>query len=451
MRTIKANLAAYMDAIPFEGLPQTINDAIVTTRGLGLDYLWVDALCIVQDDEDDRNKELPLMAHIYNSSYVTISAATAATCLDGFLAPRKLTDRPIRLRAKCPDGKMGSVLLVPDAAELDDNAYPINSRAWTLQEHLLAPRLLMFGPTRVRFVCLSKTRFDGGWELPSGAPQAGMPALGRSTLLAARDGVLLRASIPVAVSAILSRTGLMKAALKLTDEERDAGKALADHWADVVRAFTSRGLGFPGDRLPAISGIAEMMHQPEMGEYLAGLYSTELHPQLVWQRAEQQPLLKRPDEYRAPSWSWAAIDGAVEFPAEFELRNQESLAEILECKVIPRSEQEKYIAFNEGCLLRISGNAALANFSVDPASGSLRSSLNIPGLTFVEDAATVWPGDGVELLLLEVMKYDWIAHGLLLHALENNTGMHTRVGHFVINGPQDDGLLNWTREELRVI
>ena len=451
MRTTKANLATYTDAIPYHALPQTIKDAVITTRGLGLDYLWVDALCIVQDDEDDRTKELPLMAQIYNSSYVTISAATAATCLDGFLVPRKLTRRPIRLRARCPDGKMGSVLLVPDNSELYDDAYPINRRAWTLQEHLLAPRVLMFGPTRARFVCLSKTRFDGGWALPSDAPQTGMPALGRVTLFASAYGVFLSANIPVALRAFLCRSGLIKAALKFTDEERTLRQALVDHWADIVRAFTSRSLGFPGDRLPAISGIAEAIHCPEMGEYLAGLYANELHPQLVWRRAEQQPLLKRPDRYRAPSWSWAAIDGAVEFPAEFNLRNQESLARILECRVIPRSEREKYIAFSEGCLLRISGKTALATFSVDFDTGRLQLPSDIPGLTTVEDAAAVWRAADVELLLLEVMKYDLVAHGLLLQALENNTGMYTRVGYFVTKGPYDDALLTWTREEVSVV
>lgn len=451
MRTTKANLATYIDAIPYDRLPQTIKDAIIATRRLGLEYLCIDALCIVQDDEEDRSKELPLMAQIYNASYVTISASTATTCLDGFLAPRRTEKRPIRLPARCPNEKMGSVLLVQDFSEVEDDAYPINTRAWTMQEHLLAPRLLVFGPTRVRMVCLSKTRFDGGFTLPAELRQAGMPYLGFSTLFAAKYGVISDAHRNSSVNDFLSRTSLMKPGLKYEGSGGDQLKEFARHWGNIVEAYTSRSLGFPSDRLPAISGIAKVVHRPELGDYLAGLYTTDLHAQLVWRRAEKQAPLTRPNEYRANSWSWAAIDGTVEFPADFMRRGRESMARILECKVIPRSEREKYVAFHEGGVLWISGRTASAVFPVDSATLRLQLPSDMPELTMVEDAAAVWPTSDVELLLLEVLQHDWVSHGILLRALENDTGMYTRMGYFSLTGPLVDAMDTWKWEEVSLV
>jgi hypothetical protein len=78
-KTVKSRVAAYEKDIPLHTLPRTIHDALIVTRGIGLRYLWVDAMCIVQDDGDDMAEQIGQMYAVYRSAYVTISAATAST------------------------------------------------------------------------------------------------------------------------------------------------------------------------------------------------------------------------------------------------------------------------------------------------------------------------------------------------------------------------------------
>ncbi|RYP76955.1 hypothetical protein DL770_007129 [Monosporascus sp. CRB-9-2] len=354
--TTKETISMHTDSITLNNLPKTLRDAVTTTRGLRLKYLWVDALCIIQDDEADRMRELPCMAQIYNNAYVTISASTATSCHDGFLEPRRLKYKPIRLPAKCPNGKAGSVLLMHDISELRDEPDPIHTRGWTLQEHLLAPRLLMFGPLRMQFSCIARTRHDGGSPIAFGAQQSVFPDIGKSTLFAVKYGGFVSAgrTNKVRLQGLLYRTGLMRLALKMTNETPLLTQMLVQHWADIVTAYTARTLGVLNDRLAAISGIASKLHRPELGDYLAGLYSTYLHVQLLWRRSDQQLLLPRPKEYRAPSWSWAAVDGVISLsinPDDID-RFGASIAvpSILESSIMSASDTDAYSRFTSGTL-----------------------------------------------------------------------------------------------------
>ena len=98
-------------------LPATIQDAIIVTRKLGLRYLWVDALCIFQDSTSDKDAEIAKMDQIYQNARLTISAASAEKCQDGFLAPRSWRgdfSLPISYSSipfACPNGKTGNILL----------------------------------------------------------------------------------------------------------------------------------------------------------------------------------------------------------------------------------------------------------------------------------------------------------------------------------------------------
>jgi len=70
--TTKANLDEYMNAIPVDKLGLTIQDAIETTRRLGFRYIWVDALCIVQDDAEQTACEIKQMSSIYKNATAVI-------------------------------------------------------------------------------------------------------------------------------------------------------------------------------------------------------------------------------------------------------------------------------------------------------------------------------------------------------------------------------------------
>ena len=79
-----------LENIPLSSFPLTLRDGIIVAHGLGFRYLWIDALCIVQDDEDDKDNEIPQMRWIFFNADCIIIAATAAHCHCGFLQARVL-------------------------------------------------------------------------------------------------------------------------------------------------------------------------------------------------------------------------------------------------------------------------------------------------------------------------------------------------------------------------
>jgi hypothetical protein len=144
--TSRETFNEYTEQLPYEQLPQTILDAFTVTRNLGLEYIWIDALCIIQDDVEDVTREISKMRHVYENSQVTISAASAATVQDGFLRQEfvpldlhklpTLKDEPHRLLV-ASNGK--------DRCEVfSSKPLPVNDRGWTLQEIYFAPRILVF-------------------------------------------------------------------------------------------------------------------------------------------------------------------------------------------------------------------------------------------------------------------------------------------------------------------
>ncbi|KAF4840937.1 hypothetical protein CGCSCA4_v009786 [Colletotrichum siamense] len=131
-KTLRSNFASYQDHIDFSTLPTTIQDAAIVTIQIGLSYLWVDAMCIIQDDDNDKMKEIAKMHAIYRSSQVTIAPSEAATSKTGFLRPRDMW-RPIKMKARFDENVFSDVLLVPEGSSCRSSA-PLFRRGWTLQE-----------------------------------------------------------------------------------------------------------------------------------------------------------------------------------------------------------------------------------------------------------------------------------------------------------------------------
>ncbi|KAI1425069.1 heterokaryon incompatibility protein-domain-containing protein [Xylaria sp. FL1777] len=425
--TTKATLEQHLRVLPASEFPQTIKDAIMVTRALKVKYVWIDAICIVQDDPEDKAVEISRMTDIYNLSYVTISASTASTCHDGFLQTRKLDKTPIRLRAEFSRNQKGSVLLVVDPASEE----PIHTRGWTMQEHLLAPRLLMFGSLCMEFRCLSGQERDGGSILPFGVQQPGIPAMeGRvaSVLYTAKYGGVpdARHKNVLKRNTFLYRTGLMSLALKMTGEKDELQGVVIEQWASIVEAYTQRALGVLDDRLNAISGIAKKMHRAELGEYLGGLFSYKLLLQLMWSRAEGQGQLPRPSQgYRAPSWSWASIDGQVAFGNRM-WSSAEATARLLEFNVQPKSEMEKYTKYVSG-LVRISGNATTLKLVIDPFTRELVAPQSHTDLSLILDAQEFQDVSSLDVYLLQILHDSGVIRGLVLQDYKDGT--FRRIGY----------------------
>jgi hypothetical protein len=130
-----------------------LNTAVnCVTRKLGVRYLWIDALCIIQDSMDDKAVEIGAMERIYTNSTVTIAIVNAIGATEGFLQtkPRLRVELPYR----CPDGTFGSIQISPWEI-IDLSQEILYTRAWCLQENLLSPRLLLFTNNEVIWQCES--------------------------------------------------------------------------------------------------------------------------------------------------------------------------------------------------------------------------------------------------------------------------------------------------------
>ncbi|KAK1717389.1 heterokaryon incompatibility protein-domain-containing protein, partial [Colletotrichum acutatum] len=289
IKTTTVNLARHQRGIEVRNLPKTIQDAIHVTRHLGVKLLWVDSLCIVQNDPALLAREVGDMAHYYANSIITISAAVAKSCAEGFLSPPNTTG---------PDGYVGFYFPFsgdprPDNSskrrfklfrgEARDEIDHIDTRAWTLQESLLATRLVSFGTRRISWACMT-TRFG-----PSSGAASLRDRINPEHLISDPHAILYP---PL--------------------------EAIFQLWSKVVEEFSQRTLSVPEDRLLAISGVAQTlgnMVNPlddiDTSPYAAGLWNTPLLPlQLLWM--PKKPLAPQlSSSYIAPSWSWASFPGAV--------------------------------------------------------------------------------------------------------------------------------------------
>lgn len=170
--TTRPALEQRKKAIRVEDMPVTYRDAVMVTRRLGVRYLWIDSLCIIQDDAGDWEREAALMGSIYHNSTVTVMAATSIKgrngevgaskqeveySKNGFLGKRKGTKEQARVRLEYVDEswrKTGDYWEVVDRGntELVDRNMELLTRGWVMQEEMLPRRRIMYTPDQLVWV-----------------------------------------------------------------------------------------------------------------------------------------------------------------------------------------------------------------------------------------------------------------------------------------------------------
>ncbi|KAH9889052.1 heterokaryon incompatibility protein-domain-containing protein [Cubamyces lactineus] len=350
-RTTMDNLASYISlGIDYTTLPRTIRDAIYVTRALGLRFLWIDSLCIIQDSQEDMDRELARMRDIYRYAYLTIDAACATSVSKGFLRNQRPLDPERMLPFLCPrspldqpagnapvgviyiappnfDNVYGSALsdLVTKADLPEDRRPPTThtaARAWCLQEVLMSTRILVFTSETVQLRCHTQTRNVGGARHN---PAWDLPRLPDATFLPDRQ--VARGS--------------------------DEWNHIRSRWRSIVEDYTNRLLSNPSDRLVAISGLAEMFAQALGSEYVAGLWRDTLLHDLLWSRygSKSPPSSPRPLEHYAPSWSWGSIDELASYDLNVNRPDLHALAEVVECSVTLRNKNLPFGPVTRGSLI----------------------------------------------------------------------------------------------------
>lgn len=151
LRTLTSNLSAFCTEIPYDRLPLNFQEAIKVARGLRISYLWIDSLCIVQDDVEDWEREAGRMGQVFSNAYCTIAATSAASSDEGFLT--RHGNPPLYATIETPDGGILHVSEFMGDYHQDVELAPLNTRGWVLQERALSRRTLHFTQTQVYWEC----------------------------------------------------------------------------------------------------------------------------------------------------------------------------------------------------------------------------------------------------------------------------------------------------------
>ena len=262
--------------LPWHTIPRTYRDAIEITRQLGIGYIWIDTLCIIQDDPEDWREQSVCMASVYGNAYLTISAAHAASSDAGIFMSSHLSEQfpqhPI------PENPGIFVRQQPHFRHVDFGSNysafftsrSLMKRGWVLQERLLSPRVVYYDNEEMKWECKSSTDCQCG----------GMVVISNFKL--DYHGSVDRGETP-----------------------------LSHSWMRVSERYSCLDLTYEKDRLVALSGIAaEAGRSGAGGRYLAGVWEKNLAHQLCWVVISEH---RKPDKYIAPSWSWISVYGRIRY------------------------------------------------------------------------------------------------------------------------------------------
>lgn len=285
LKTMCANIQAMRSGLLLSELPRTLADAVYVTRSLGIQYLWIDALCIIQDSPEDWETESAKMSNIYEKSYLVIAASSSSSATQGFLGHQR-QEKPYYVSVPGDHGTQTTIAARRDPMSGIHShrlkTDPLDQRAWAFQEQHMSTRCLIFSTDELQWQCRTTSVCECGGTAPRSSYH---PLLRECCDDTYRDDVA-------------------RAELRL-----QAG----DVWHNVVSAYNCRRLTHIGDKLPAISGIASRFGATMGFRYVAGLWEENMVKDLAWKQNSWLPGPSLPIDDTAPSFSWASINHTVSY------------------------------------------------------------------------------------------------------------------------------------------
>ncbi|KAK5164829.1 uncharacterized protein LTR77_009493 [Saxophila tyrrhenica] len=359
LTTTTQNLSQLQDSVSFLELIKTCQDTATLVRRLGIGYLWVDSLCIVQDDLEDWRQEAANMASVYAGASICIAASAGDHGDSGLFKRRETTKaifvrdiagkestifgRPWKWHARFDWGEPGilgyfSQKRRTETLPVVGEPLPLLGRGWAFQERLLSPRILHFTANELVWECLGHMSCECGTldhhvtspTLRDRRSVAGIPPdvevrfnkLERAKRVVQRRGASPGSELAVenlfrygpaimndyAVHRVMLAPGVE---LKMLTEDEDE----AWRWRSLCEEYSRRSLSYSTDRLPAMAGLAATWADvlQERPAYLAGLWQHSLLRDLLWKYDDALPVDRRGSEYLAPTWSWANSQRSVQF------------------------------------------------------------------------------------------------------------------------------------------
>ena len=307
-------LDSFRGEICSEKLPQTFRDAIAFTRALGISYIWIDALCILQTGErsaEDWQNHLTLMASIYANGVVNLSASSSQDAHGGLGVPSGPFHHPPILSVRDENRHEKEQFMLVDlyrSKRTSSESPIIDTRGWVTQERILSPRVIDFTAGKVFWQCLQGTASE---LCPYGRPYTNTDFSWRP---------LLSGGVPV------------------------------ETWHAIVEEYSKRKLTIPSDKFPAIAGIAAKFADIRKDEYFAGHFSSTLPQSLLWSRSHGY--VKRVEgAYVAPSWSWASIAGQIDAGPRGYFGDERAVAKVKEIGVGLEDPRNRFGQITSGSIV----------------------------------------------------------------------------------------------------
>ncbi|KAI1392063.1 heterokaryon incompatibility protein-domain-containing protein [Hypoxylon trugodes] len=291
LETKQARLEDFKSSIPWPDLPPTFQDAVTVTRCLGIRYLWIDSLCIIQDSASDWEIESSRMAAVYRDASVTVAAVSSSSSDEHFLKPRnKVYQEQLLLLGLSRTEQQLSAeelgIVAPDVntepifalgirpLAVHTTSGPLSDRAWTFQEEKLSSRILRFSETELSFECrrgiacecdMHGAAYNNSLEPPQLPPLHGLAAAINNTTGSEGNSADRLHQLPPHLDPFLA-------------------------WQNRVSEYSQRNITFASDKLPALAGLATICHAITKSTYLAGLWRDHFVLDLLWHPAGHRSL-----------------------------------------------------------------------------------------------------------------------------------------------------------------
>ena len=439
IRLLLENLVDLQKGVSTTFLPKTFKDAVTVANSIGCLYLWIDALCIIQNSDSDKLRELAKMQGIYQNSFLTIAAADGQDSHAGILCSResvlstqvrgsdaaqRSVSVHLRTRRSSEKHTAGQSRLEPHLEG------PLNSRAWSLQERLLPCRILHYCDTQLVWECYSITSCEG--RLPA------------SEIEVCYDEGKLEL-----FSTFFFNTKSLPAIMRshALDGEHQYFYIL---WNYILKKYTDRHLTFNCDKISAIKGIAELISGRTEDTLIHGLWEKHVAACLVWEVEDGEHTKVQSTNLSVPSWSWAKTHGVIWTPpAEvgiiFSLVDTSQMKEgvllitgpcdRISARIVPRSHR-RYCRFDQGSGLEFHTEVHLDNNSRFRECTELNSQL---------DPSEDFPQSRADILCLVIWgkeKKDDCHYGEMYGLVlieRGNSGTFERIGAFHTPGYRVDG------------
>jgi hypothetical protein len=366
-----SNISSMKIGIPLSQLPITFYQAMRLCKELGVRYLWIDALCIIQDSEEDWVRESAVMADIYQNAFCNIAATASANGTQGCFRQREpMLIKPCLVHLERPDivseepelrgGFFGRVkersidallkkltistparvcqikskrddlyyIIDPLLWDLEITDAPLNQRAWVVQERVFSLRTLHFGESQLFWSCKERRAcesFPTGYEISTTPPQH--PDIARTLpLMSSEERYFITCPSPSA------------------------------YWQKIVLEYSRCSLTKDSDKMVAFAALERSVRAMKNGEEcLAGLWKGNFVHELLWD--SRDTII--PCSYLAPSWSWASIHGYTMVGNHVGL----PIPSIIDAKIFPRSENDPRLT---GGYVRLEGQLRKALLYIPP-------------------------------------------------------------------------------------